>query len=67
MLNSHNQPTEERIEQVKQAVTAFETASNSAELKNLGIDYLFIPSEEADRFAQNAVFANEAASIFEIQ
>lgn len=67
MLDSHNQPTEERVAMVQNAIKAYETASNSAELRSLGIEYLYIPATEADRFKQTPVFQNEAASIYMIQ
>jgi len=68
MLRSHNQPTEERLANLKQALAVTNSAERNQQLQGLGITHLILAAEEitkAGYATDTPVFSNEEFSIYE--
>jgi len=70
MLRSHNQPTEERLENLKQALAATTSAQRNLQLQELDITHMILPTAEIGEAGYSGdvpVYHNEEISIYETQ
>lgn len=70
MLESHNQPTEEREAEIKMALSQTDSNQKADLLRKLGITYFVIPTSEYQKpnlWLTEKVFENETVTILKLQ
>ncbi|GIK84012.1 MAG: hypothetical protein BroJett025_06340 [Patescibacteria group bacterium] len=70
MLESHNQPTKERVAEIKEALTQSDSNLKADLLRSLGITYFIVPTSEYQKpntWLVEKVFENETITIVKLQ